>query len=126
MRRSRRRSAYTLMIVLVTTFLVLAFAVLMAGLVVLETERERQAALDAAATEIIDSAQAWTRAHAPDVAADHAISLPVADLLPKGTTGTLELRRPSVGDHQLVECEVRVERARHHLVRRATFPLTKR
>ena len=119
-----RRPAYTLVVVLVTCFLVLAFTAIMSGLVVVEWGRDRQAVLDARACQIIASARAWSHLHAAELSAAQSVALPLGDLLPTGMAGTAELgcARSATGD-VLVACEVRVERAGRHLTRQAVWPL---
>ncbi len=120
-----RLPAYTLVIVLLACFLVLTFAVIMSGLVAVEWGRDRQAALDARAGQIIASAQAWSHRHAAELATGQSLVLPLGDLLPAEMAGTAELHciQSATGD-VLFTCKVTVQRAGRHLTRQAVWPRT--
>jgi hypothetical protein len=119
--RTTRRPAYTLVVVLLTTFLVLGFATVMGGMVVLEWSRARQRTLEAQAAQVVASAQAWSRVHAAELATGQPVVLPVEDLLVPGTSGSATLR-PARGEAGgLVECELSVARAGRRLVRVVTW-----
>lgn len=118
-----RRPAYTLAVVLLMCFLVLAFVAIMSGLVVVDWGRDRRAALDACAAETIASARAWGDVHAAELASGQSVVLPLGDLLPTGMTGAAEVRciQSATGD-LLLKCEVSVERAGRRLTREAVWP----
>jgi len=119
----RRRPAYTLAVVLVTSFLVLVFAAIMGGMVVVEWSRARQRTLEAQATQVIASAQAWSRMHAAELATGQSVVLPVEDLLLPGTTGSVSVRQSTgVGGVRPVECELSLHRARQGVTRVVTWP----
>ena len=122
--RTIRRPAYTLVVVIVACFLVFTFAAVMSGLVALEWKRDRQAALETCACEAIASAQTWSDRHAAELLGGQAVTLPLEDLLPPATTGTLALHvmRSATGE-LLARCEVTLERAGRRLNRQALWPL---
>ncbi|MEW6251183.1 MAG: hypothetical protein AB1716_11085 [Planctomycetota bacterium] len=122
----RRQRGYVLVLVLLATFLVLAFAGVIQGLLILERQRDRVARLESEAQQIIASAQVWTRRNEVDFGPENTLTLPIDDLLASSTAGRVVLRGVSAGPAHLVECEVTVERAGQRLVRRAVWPLPPR
>lgn len=122
-RKSRRR-AYTLVIVLMLSFIVIAFAGVLAALSTLtwqtQTGRESSAHLDQA----IASAVAWSHQHAGELVAAGRLRLPLAGALPPEMDGAAELDCRSTPDGAwLVDCTVRVDDEGRIMTRHATWPL---
>ena len=122
--RSRAlRGGFLMVPVLVTSFIIIMFTVVMARLAVLEFARERQAQLETCVDQVVASAAAWSRLHAAELRDDATVKLPLADVLPAGMSGAAELRRvDGKGGGALVECQITIERAGRRLVRRVEWP----
>lgn len=118
----RQQRGYVLVLVLVASFMVMTFAVLMGRLAVLEFGRERQAQVAACAGQLMASARAWSRVHADEIPRDKPVGLLIDDLLPAGVSGAVELRRLAApGGEGVIACQVTLERAGRRLTRRAQW-----
>ena len=125
--RAPLRRAYSLVVVLVVSFLVLAMATILGGLVILEWGRDRHARLDAHAREAFGAARAWSHMHAGELNPAEPTVLPVEELLPEGSSGELTLRIVKSGaGHALVACEISLQGGGRRLTRKAVWPLEPR
>ena len=117
------RRGYVLTVLIVVAGIVLAFALLMARLTVLETARQRQFALETWADEIVASARDWSRLHAADLAGNAPVRLPLDDLLPRGLAGEAEVERDQSDGETIVRCRITLEQARMRWRREVVWPL---
>jgi len=122
--RACQPRGFVMVIAIVLLFLVATFAVIVGRLAMREFDRERQAAMEACATQVIASAAAWSRRHVAEIGPDAPRTLSIDELLPHGTTGKVELRRaPASGGVVLIECQVHLKRAGRLLNRRVEWPM---
>lgn len=122
--RNGQRPGYILVLVLVASFMVMTFAVLMGRLAAVEFGRERQAQVAACAGQVMASARAWSRIHADEIPRDKPMELPIAELLPACVSGVVELHRlQAPGGTAVIACQVTLERAGRRLTRRAQWPV---
>ena len=106
---SSTRRGYVLVVLIVVAALVLAFALVMARLTVLDFGRQRQFTLDTWVNEAVASARDWSRTRAQELVGDSPVRLPLDDLLPRGVTGEIELQRGTSGDTAVVRCRITLE-----------------
>ncbi len=117
------RGGFMLVPVLVTSFIVIAFTVVMARMAILEYAGDRQAQLEVCAAQVSASAQAWSRRHSAEFSGGAVVVLPMAEALPAGMTGTAELRLVETqAGGRLVECQITIERSGRRLVRKVAWP----
>lgn len=120
----RRRDGFVLVVVLLTMAIVLLFALVVARYAVLEFGRERQAALEACAEQVIESARDWSLVHPSWLTDGAPCQLPLETLLPPGYAGQLELQRIRASDGQpIVQCRIMLQRAGRRLRQQAEWPL---
>ncbi len=117
------RRAYTLIIVIVTSFIVIAFATVMSTFVLHEWRRDGRAVLEAHAEQVLASAKAWRASHHDAHLSADPMPLNVDGLLPTPYAAIVRLARVEVQNGKSVElCEVRIDGGYAHLTRRAAWP----
>lgn len=121
--RAQRRPAYTVLVVLATLAVVLAFAVVLGRLVVIEYQRDRQLRLEMWAGQVLASARAWSVVRAGELAADRPVGLPLEGVLPPEVRGRAIVQRRAVDGGAVAVCELTLDAAGRRLRREAAWSL---
>ena len=119
--RKRAQRGFTLVVVIVTSFLVLTFVTLSARLVIQERHRDTIALLTANADHALAGIRAWRQSRvAPPLSAEPTV-IALDDLLDKPITGVASLRRSIAAGVAVELCEVRIERGNTHVTKRGIW-----
>lgn len=119
-----RRRAYTLVVVLVLSFIVIAFAGVLAALTTLGWQTQTRRELSAHVDQAVASALAWSHQHAGELRAAGRLRLPLDAALPPEMDGAAELECvPTPGGAWLVDCTLRIDDEGRVMTRHATWPL---
>ena len=117
------RRAFVSGAVIMTTGVLVLFVAITARMAFLEMTRERTAAIESHVAQAMLSARAWSRTPGRSFEIGDDVELPLAELVPRGYSGTLRLRLVRRGDAEMIECRLTLKRGSRELTRQADWPL---